>query len=273
MLLLGRESAGVPRAVYDVADATVRIPMRADLRSLNVAVAAGIVLAEALRQRGYTTAGFVSTTVLDRRLGLGRGFDLYYEPYTQQRRGNLTLALVSDWLNRNPLEPFFLFVHLYDPHQPYSPPPPFDALEGLNVDVAAVDQLLASLGPGKSGAVSADAVLRADRAALPAVGAVARARYRGEIAFVDAQLARLRALLEARGLLDRTLVVFTADHGENFLDRGPSLAFDHAGLQRSGGDVIKYEQWTGTGYQEVVDVHRYKVDANGIVNPSTNRHE
>ena len=187
-------------------------------------------LAEALRQRGYTTAGFVSTTVLDRRLGLGRGFDLYDEPYTQQRRGNLTLALVSDWLNRNPLEPFFLFVHLYDPHQPYSPPPPFDALEGLNVDVAAVDQLLASLGPGKSGAVSADAVLRADRAALPAVGAVARARYRGEIAFVDAQLARLRALLEARGLLDRTLVVFTADHGENFLDRGPSLAFDHAGL-------------------------------------------
>ena len=52
-------------------------------------------LAEALRQRGYTTAGFISTTVLDRRLGLGRGFDLYDEPYTQQRRGNLTLAPCS----------------------------------------------------------------------------------------------------------------------------------------------------------------------------------
>ncbi len=78
-------------------------------------------LAEVLRQRGYTTAAFVSTKVLDRRLGLGRGFDLYDEAYGKQRRGDLTLALVANWLGRKPLEPFFLFVHLYDPHQPYSP--------------------------------------------------------------------------------------------------------------------------------------------------------
>lgn len=50
VLLLGRESAGVPPSVYEAADATIRIPMRPGLRSLNVAVAAGIVLAEALRQ-------------------------------------------------------------------------------------------------------------------------------------------------------------------------------------------------------------------------------
>ena len=51
-LLLGRESAGVPDAVHAVADARVRIPMRAGLRSLNVAVAAAMVLGEALRQTG-----------------------------------------------------------------------------------------------------------------------------------------------------------------------------------------------------------------------------
>ena len=51
-LLLGRESAGVPDAVHGAADARVRIPMRAGLRSLNVAVAAAIALAEALRQTG-----------------------------------------------------------------------------------------------------------------------------------------------------------------------------------------------------------------------------
>lgn len=51
-LLLGRESAGVPDSVRDVADAAVRIPMRPPLRSLNVAVAAALVLGEALRQTG-----------------------------------------------------------------------------------------------------------------------------------------------------------------------------------------------------------------------------
>lgn len=53
-LLLGRESAGVPPEVHAAADATVRIPIRAPLRSLNVAVAAALALGEALRQ----TAGF-----------------------------------------------------------------------------------------------------------------------------------------------------------------------------------------------------------------------
>jgi tRNA (cytidine/uridine-2'-O-)-methyltransferase len=54
VLLLGRESAGVPAAVHEVADARVRIPVRAGLRSLNIAVAAAMVLGEALRQTsGY----------------------------------------------------------------------------------------------------------------------------------------------------------------------------------------------------------------------------
>lgn len=52
VLLCGRESAGVPEEVHNAADARVRIPMRRDLRSLNVAVSAAIVLGEALRQTG-----------------------------------------------------------------------------------------------------------------------------------------------------------------------------------------------------------------------------
>ena len=51
-LLLGRESAGVPPAVHGAADAAVRIPMASGLRSLNVAVAAAMVIGEALRQTG-----------------------------------------------------------------------------------------------------------------------------------------------------------------------------------------------------------------------------
>jgi len=56
ILLLGRESAGVPASIQEAADARIRIPLRAGLRSLNVAVAAAMVLGEALRQ----TEGFPS---------------------------------------------------------------------------------------------------------------------------------------------------------------------------------------------------------------------
>lgn len=59
ILLLGRESAGVPDDVHNAVDARVRIPMRPDARSLNVAVSGAIVLGEALRQTG----GFSSLTV------------------------------------------------------------------------------------------------------------------------------------------------------------------------------------------------------------------
>lgn len=52
ILLLGRESAGVPQSVRDVADLSVTIPMRAGVRSLNVAIAGAMVLSEALRQTG-----------------------------------------------------------------------------------------------------------------------------------------------------------------------------------------------------------------------------
>ena len=55
-LLVGRESAGVPEAVHQAADARLRIPMRPGLRSLNVAVAAAVVLGEALRQTGGLAA-------------------------------------------------------------------------------------------------------------------------------------------------------------------------------------------------------------------------
>jgi tRNA (cytidine/uridine-2'-O-)-methyltransferase len=57
ILLFGRESAGVPDSVHDVADARLCIPMRTDLRSLNIAVAAAIVMSEALRQTGGFAAG------------------------------------------------------------------------------------------------------------------------------------------------------------------------------------------------------------------------
>jgi arylsulfatase A-like enzyme/Tfp pilus assembly protein PilF len=95
-------------------------------------------LASLLREKGYATAGFVGAAVLDSRFGLNQGFDLYYDNFDfsrldetnldmMERRGDLVVDQALAWLSQNSRRPFFLWVHLYDPHDPYQPPPPFDA--------------------------------------------------------------------------------------------------------------------------------------------------
>jgi choline-sulfatase len=91
-------------------------------------------LSSVLHERGYRTAAFVSAFVLDRRYGLARGFDEYDDRLENQpgrgeveRPGDQTAQAASEWLKKagaSP-EPLFLWVHLYDPHDPYTPPPPF----------------------------------------------------------------------------------------------------------------------------------------------------
>jgi len=99
-------------------------------------------LAEALHAQGFSTAAFVSTFVLSSPSGLDRGFDHYDDAFdvpqsdeeavflsTVQRRGDETLAKVEQWLDARSAETkakrTALWVHLYDPHDPYEPPEPF----------------------------------------------------------------------------------------------------------------------------------------------------
>jgi arylsulfatase A-like enzyme/Tfp pilus assembly protein PilF len=94
-------------------------------------------LAEVLSGGGWTTAGFVSAFVLDSRWGIGRGFDHYFDDFnladfetanlgSVQRSGDVTIAEAVQWLDgRSQADPFFMWLHLYDPHDPYTPPEPF----------------------------------------------------------------------------------------------------------------------------------------------------
>lgn len=95
-------------------------------------------LAEVFSANGYATGAFVSAQVLTRRYGLGQGFDVYDDDLSHgrkvgltmvpSRRGGLTLAAATAWLETIPREkPVFLWLHLYDPHAPYDPPPAFRA--------------------------------------------------------------------------------------------------------------------------------------------------
>ena len=93
-------------------------------------------LAEILRQNGYATAAFIGSAVLDSRFGLNQGFDTYFDHFDfsrlleinldqMARRGDVVVDEVLNWLKLYPRQPFFLWVHLYDPHHPYTPPEPF----------------------------------------------------------------------------------------------------------------------------------------------------
>ena len=87
-------------------------------------------LAEVLRAQGYTTAAFVSGFPLDRIFGLDRGFEHYDDTLTSGREGWLeriateTTAAALGWISKAH-SPWFVWVHYYDPHDPYEPPRDF----------------------------------------------------------------------------------------------------------------------------------------------------
>ena len=96
-------------------------------------------LARVLRDNGYRTGAFVGAYVLDRRFGLADGFDVYDDHVPRdpsagarleaERRGGEVVDAALAWLRDVP-RPFFLWIHLYDPHAPYTPPAEFLAKAG-----------------------------------------------------------------------------------------------------------------------------------------------
>ena len=98
-------------------------------------------LAERLKEKGYATAAFIAAFVLDKRYGLDQGFDEYDDNVTlkyrrpgvrqasPQRPADAVIDSALTWLDdhcrRNPQQPFFMWVHLFDAHTPYAPPEPF----------------------------------------------------------------------------------------------------------------------------------------------------
>jgi arylsulfatase A-like enzyme len=167
------------------------------------------VLAEALAERGFATAAFVSGMFAGKRYGFDRGFATFDQTFSGRRgtpiAGDLTDAALG-WLATAP-EPFFLWVHYYDPHHDFVHHPDQSYPEGVDAETALEYQHWNVLG-------------------APIVDRVAEQRgsydalYEGEIRYTDAQLGRLLAGLVERGVLDRSVVAITADHGEAFGEHG-----------------------------------------------------
>jgi arylsulfatase A-like enzyme/Tfp pilus assembly protein PilF len=146
-------------------------------------------LAEVLKANGYRTGGFIGAFVLDRRWGIAQGFDTYFDDFdlskyelaagidAAQRPGRDVVDRAIEWLRAASAtsQPFFAWVHLYDPHAPYDAPEP----------------IAARFPRTMSGA------------------------YDAEVATADVEVARLLNWMAAAGVRDNTIVVIVGDHGES----------------------------------------------------------
>jgi arylsulfatase A-like enzyme len=139
-----------------------------------------------LRAAGYTTAAFAGCSPLQRRRsGLGPGFDYYSDgglALLLELNGRILTERAQKFFDRGIKEPFFLWAHYPDPHQPHWPMP------------GASFRKVPPAGHERS---------------------LVEDCYDSEVAYSDRWLGALLDDLQRRGLLDNTLVIITADHGEN----------------------------------------------------------
>ncbi len=163
-------------------------------------------LAEVMGHAGWSTCAVLSMSPL--RL-VARGFDHVSTVERDDALAGRTTAAATRWLE-TAREPFFLWVHYFDPHWDYKPPSPYDRLWWPRPAPPLPTHLNAALR-----ARSLD-----DRARAYLVS-----QYRGEIAYVDHCLGQLLAWLAYRGLAGRTIVAVTADHGESMTEH--NLLFSH----------------------------------------------
>lgn len=198
---------GLPPEVHRVTSYTRRLAPEA------------VTLAEVLRDSGWDTAAFVSGPTVSARYGFDQGFASFDESVAEQdqikaRQGAtspgvvaLVDAFLSRWSDDARQRPFFVFLHLWDVHYDYVPPPPYDRMfdPGYEGDLTTEDY------PNNP------RIWRGmDARELDHV----RALYDGEIRFTDHHLGRLVARLRELGVLDDTIVVVTSDHGDEFFEHG-----------------------------------------------------
>ena len=161
-------------------------------------------LAEIMRSSGYMTAAFIANPLIKDELGFGRGFDTYWNSPPENNvltTADVPVKAAAGWIGTHQTMPWFAYLHLMDPHDPYYP---------LSKRATAA--------PGTIG--NPDGAFMGTEP-MPDANKIRewRSLYDEEVRWVDKQIGVLLDSMP-QDVRDNTLVVITADHGEEFMEHG-----------------------------------------------------
>ncbi len=168
---------------------------------------AGLLSAQAVKN-----AGFVANAMAGKSFGLSRGFEEFDEVFRDLGSdADVFRRRVPAWLAAHKDARFFAYVHFREPHWPFDPPPPFDTRFGpegpVPRDLRRSPSYVPDLNQGR-------------RPLTPDVREHLQRLYDGNLAFVDSEVGFLRGELERLGLLEKTVLIVAADHGEALGEHG-----------------------------------------------------
>ncbi len=180
-----------------------------------------LTLAEALKEKGYVTGASVFNGNLDRVFGFAQGFDFYDEVWkrnSNDKEGSAALITEAavDFIRKNKERKFFLWLHYIDPHAPYQPEEKWIPQEDKGADIRKVKNKVV-VGEGEWVHLN-----------LHPFSGYYISRYDGEIRKVDFYAGKVLEELKKSGLLKNTVVIISADHGEELGEH--NLFFDHGPL-------------------------------------------
>ena len=216
--LFTRASTPIPRTTPALASMLSGLsPNHHGSREVNQAIHDVTLLSEYLKKQGYSTLAISSTHVAGPEVNFDRGFDRFVIQLS--RGGRKVTDKAVEEINAMPSDkPKFIWIHYRDPHTPYSPPPSWR-------DHVKDGRCMELLERYESGELTIGLVFRnynnLSEAALPSC----KQLYDAEIAYQDHQIGRLWSGIKDTVDLDKALIVFTSDHGENLSEDG--LYFEH----------------------------------------------
>ena len=189
-------------------------------------------LAESYRAAGYATVAYSSVLFTGKFSNLHQGFQELHEASSVDDRAYTAKTAreyvdrASAWISRHPDTPFFMFLHVFDPHDPFEPRAPYDASWADPAKKKHHEEQLEKITPHIK-----DPLMKAfgmpDKAAIEEAGVSPEEFvghdvdwYDGSILGMDAEVGRLLRRLRQLGLEDKVQFVFLADHGEEFIEHG-----------------------------------------------------
>jgi len=177
-------------------------------------------IAEILKAKGYKTISFNDGGQLAPNFGLDQGFDVYRS--TNEKKATLYFSDIVkksiNWIVRNSEKKFFLFLHTYETHSPYTPKKKYLDLFEENysgsLPMHTSDRVAQRINNGRIKITSEDTLHIINT-------------YNAEIRSMDESFGIFIDFLKKKELYDKTIIIFTSDHGEEFNDHGVMASHSH----------------------------------------------